>query len=454
LWFIATCQHNKRLFAYFDPPPPRRYNQIIMNSLPPKNPTIALDFLGCKLNQAENQELARRLEAAGYTIVGPGERADIYVLNTCSVTLTADRKSRHLLRQARRRNPAARLIAIGCYAQQSPKELAGIEGVELVLGNEQKMDLLRLLGGVPPAKKTGVPPARYGSGRTRAFLKIQQGCKNFCSYCIVPFLRSKESSVPVEAVLTSLKELLSEGCREVVLTGTEIGNYQDNGTNLETLIKRVLVETAQFTGVRFRLSSLQPHHITPALLALWEDVRLCPHFHLSLQSGSDSVLQRMKRKYTTGGYRKAIGHIRGALPEAGITTDVIVGFPGETDVEFEETVVFCKEMGFSRIHVFPFSPRPGTAAATMTGQVPDALKKERTGRMLDLAKESARQFFQGFLGKTTDVLWEQQSYNIWSGYTGNYIKVYCKSVGDLTNTITQVKLVKLYRDGVWGELKE
>jgi threonylcarbamoyladenosine tRNA methylthiotransferase MtaB len=433
------------------PPPPRRYNQIIMTNIPPRSPTVALDFLGCKLNQAENQELARRLEAAGYTVVSPEDKADIYVLNTCSVTLTADRKSRHLLRQARRRNPAARLVAIGCYAEHAPEDLGAIKGVELVLGNDAKMGLLDLLGHVSNLKAVIQGRGKSRRGRTRAFLKIQEGCKNFCSYCIVPYVRHKEASVSAEAVLTSVKELLSEGCREIVLTGTEIGAYNDDGTNMEDLIKRVLAETAQFTAVRFRLSSLQPHHITPGLLALWKDPRLCPHFHLSLQSGSDPVLKRMKRKYTTADYRRAVELLRAAVPEVAVTTDVIVGFPGKTDAEFEETVAFCKEMRFARIHVFPFSPRPGTAAASMPNQVPDDVKKERTDRMLALAKESARQFHQGFLGKTLEVLWEQQAGGIWSGYTGNYIKVYSKSGADLTNTMTRVKLVKLYREGMWGE---
>jgi threonylcarbamoyladenosine tRNA methylthiotransferase MtaB len=438
------------------PPPPRRYNlDITMDTTPSKSSTVALDFLGCKLNQAENQELARKLEAAGYTIVGPEEKADIYVLNTCSVTLTADRKSRHLLRLARRRNPAARLIAIGCYADHAPKELAGIDGVELVLGNDKKMALPQLLGSAStPKKSPGVVEKGRHGGRTRAFLKIQEGCKNFCAYCIVPYVRHKEASVPADNIIGSIKGFLAGGCREIVLTGTEIGAYNYNGMNLEGLIKRVLAETADVPDApRIRISSLQPRHITPGLVALWNDPRLCPHFHLSLQSGSDAVLTRMKRKYTTADYRRAVGLLRAAVPDVAVTTDVIVGFPGETDAEFTETLDFCKEMQFARIHVFPFSPRPGTAAALMLEQVVDSVKKERSDLMLALAKESAMQFHKGFLGKTMDALWEKQLNNIWSGYTGNYIKVYTKRGGDLTNRLEPVKLVKLYRDGMGGELE-
>jgi threonylcarbamoyladenosine tRNA methylthiotransferase MtaB len=425
-----------------------------MMNTPPNPPTVALDFLGCKLNQAENQELARKLEAASYTIVGPEEKADIYILNTCSVTHIADRKSRHLLRLARRRNPAARLIAIGCYAQRAPKELVNIEGVELVLGNDKKMGLVSLIGNVsiPEASASNRPEKGRQSGRqsvrTRAFLKIQEGCKNFCAYCIVPYVRNKESSVPADDIVELAGELTADSCREIVLTGTEIGAYRHNGIDLEGLIERIITET---TTPRIRISSLQPHQVTPGLVNLWQNPRLCPHFHLSLQSGSAAVLQRMRRKYTAGVFTKAIGLIRAAIPDVAITTDVIAGFPGETEAEFRETLDFCKGMKFARIHVFPFSPRPGTAAAKMPGQIADAVKKARTDEMLALAKENARQFHQGFLGKTLDVLWEQQSNHTWSGYTGNYIKVYTKSAVELTNRLEKVKLVKLYREGVWGE---
>jgi threonylcarbamoyladenosine tRNA methylthiotransferase MtaB len=237
--------------------------------------------------------------------------------------------------------------------------------------------------------------------------------------------------------------------REVVLTGTEIGAYKSNDVNLAGLIKRILAETPL---PRLRLSSLQPHQISPDLVELWRDARLCPHFHLSLQSGSDAVLKRMKRRYSVADYQNAVKLIRDVVPDAAITTDVIVGFPGETDAEFKETLDFCREMQFARIHVFPFSPRPGTAAAAMPQQISDALKKERSNQMLALSKESVKAFQRRFIGKTMDILWEQQTNGIWSGLTGNYIKVYAKNSEDLTNLITPVELVKLYRDGVWGEI--
>jgi threonylcarbamoyladenosine tRNA methylthiotransferase MtaB len=411
-------------------------------------PTVAIESLGCKLNQAEIQQIAGQLAAAGYLIVPPDEKADIYILNTCTVTHVADRKSRHLLSQARRRNPAAQLIAIGCYAEREPGALSRIEGVELVLGNEQKWHLLELL----ETGKTASPPSFFpplSGERTRSFIKVQDGCRSFCAYCIVPLVRSREYSVPADEVLAQLKEKAAAGFKEVVLTGTEIGNYKSGSETLKELLEHILAET---DIPRLRLSSLQPRHIMPGLLALWKNTRLCPHFHLSLQSGSDTVLKRMKRRYQTADYSRVIAAIRESIPDAAITTDIIVGFPGESDTEYKETCDFCRRMKFARMHVFPYSPRPGTAAASMPAQVPEPEKKERSSNMLALARESAQIYHKQLSGKTLDVLWEQQTNGVWSGLTGNYIKVYVKSSADLTNKLLPVKLIKIYRDGVWGEI--
>jgi threonylcarbamoyladenosine tRNA methylthiotransferase MtaB len=417
----------------------------------PERPTVALESLGCKLNQAEIQSLARQLAGAGYKLVSPADKADIYILNTCTVTHVADRKSRHLLRLARRRNPSARLVAIGCYAQRSPHELAGIEGVELVLDNRQKWHLLKLLGDAGSADSPPAAPlsTQEGGRRTRAFIKVQDGCRSFCAYCIVPLVRTREKSEPAERIVAHVKELVEEGCQEVVLTGTEIGRYYCNGTAFSGLLGKVL----SGTGIpRLRLSSLQPPEISAELIGLWQDPRLCPHFHLSLQSGSDTVLERMKRRYTSAEYRSIVEMIRDSIREAAVTTDVIVGFPGETEEEFRETLDFCRQMHFARIHVFPYSPRPGTAAATMPRQVSEKIKKQRSQLMLALAEENAKEFQQGYLGKTLEVLWEKKSGGVWSGLTGNYIRVYTRAAGDLTNRLLPVRLVKSYRDGVWGEV--
>jgi len=417
--------------------------------------SVALDSLGCKLNQAEIEFLARQLTAAGYRLVASADKADIYILNTCTVTHVADRKSRQMLRQARRRNPEARLIAIGCYAERTPQELALIDGINLVLGNEQKPNLLQHLqesicSGRHDFISLDLASPGYDGYRTRTFVKVQDGCNSFCAYCVVPFVRGREKSVPVSQVIAELKQQVASGCKEAVLTGTEIGSYRRNGINLKGLLERILAEA---DVVRLRLSSLQPQEITPEFIELWRDHRLCPHFHLSLQSGSDTVLRRMKRRYTTADYCQAILLIRKNVPDVAITTDVIVGFPGETEKEFQESFDFCRQMEFARIHVFPYSPRQGTEAALMSPQVEARAKRQRSQKMLALARRSSRNFSQQFIDKTMAVLWEKQTEGIWSGLTGNYIKVYVRSDADLTNQLVAVKLGSVWKDGVWGNSK-
>ena len=416
---------------------------------------VALDSLGCKLNQAETEYLVRQFAEAGYQIVSSASKADIYILNTCTVTHIADRKSRHLLRLAHRRNPDAIIVATGCYAERAAQELARIEGVNLVLGNKDKPDLIRLVDGFGYTGSLVAGQVKPTTGddnfRTRAFVKVQDGCNHFCAYCIVPLVRGEEQSLPASEVVAEVKCRVAQGYREVVLTGVRIGSYSDNGVDLKGLLERILVET----GVeRLRMSSLQPQEISPELISLWRDARLCPHLHLCLQSGSDGVLRRMKRRYSTADFKRLVSLIRAAVPEAAITTDVMVGFPGETELEFEESYSFCREMEFARIHVFTYSRRSGTEAAQLPNQISDKVKKERSQRMLALAQESARSFSRQFLGRTVPVLFEQQSNGVWSGLTDNYIKVYTESSEDLTNKLLPVKLVEVYKDGVWGEIYE
>ncbi len=404
---------------------------------------VALDTLGCKLNQAETELLARGLVEAGYELVTDISKADIYILNTCTVTHTADRKARHRLRQAHRRNPTALVVATGCYARRAHQELTRIEGVDLVTGNNEKKHLLRLITDVhhqkntsPPDRGTRTPPSPVL--RTRTFVKVQDGCNTPCSYCIVPLVRGRETSLPASEIINEVGDRVAEGYQEVVLTGIKIGTYRNNGIDLKGLLERILAET---DVNRLRLSSLQPKEISPALLNLWDDDRLCPHFHLSLQSGSDSVLARMKRRYDTTEYEQTAFLIRRSVPDAAITTDIIVGFPGETDDDFEKTYRFCQRMEFARIHVFPFSVRSGTIAAQMPGQIDSRTKRERSDRMITLAEESARNFRQRFSGRMMTVLWEQRTGDyLWSGITGNYIRVFTESKEDLNNRLMPVKL--------------
>ncbi len=413
---------------------------------------VALDTVGCKLNQAETEFLARQLAEAGYRLVSPTDTADIYILNTCTVTHIADRKSRHLLRMAHRRNPEARLIATGCYAQRAPRELAQIDGVDLVLDNEQKPHLSQILeesGWLNRPVLVQPDSGHYSGLRTRAFIKIQDGCNRFCAYCVVPLVRGREKSLPAEHIVAEVKKRIADGYKEAVLTGTEIGAYNHDSIDLRRLLEHILAETDM---ARLRLSSLQPQEISPGFLTLWRDERLCRHFHLSLQSGSDGVLKRMQRRYSTADYQQSVASSRALMPEATITTDIIVGFPGETDEEFEESYDFCRQMEFARIHVFSYSLRQGTQAAQMPEQVKDKVKKQRSQKLLALAGESARNFSRRFIDKTMPVLWEKQSDGIWSGLTDNYIKVYTRSSEDLTNKLLPVKLVEIRKEGVWGEI--
>ncbi|MCK4697775.1 MAG: tRNA (N(6)-L-threonylcarbamoyladenosine(37)-C(2))-methylthiotransferase MtaB [Dehalococcoidia bacterium] len=400
----------------------------------PKN-GVALETLGCKLNQAESESLARQLAERGCRVVPPSDGAAIYILNTCTVTHIADRKSRHLLRLAQRRNPGAFIIAIGCYAERAPRELAQVTGVDMVLGNEEKARLLDVLEeqGLISTSSALLPQMH----RTRSLVKVQEGCNQFCSYCIVPLVRGRERSLPLDEAVAEVRARVERGYREVVLTGTEIGSYRNSP---ELLIQRILIKT----GVeRLRLSSLQPREITAGLLSLWQDSskRLCRHLHLPLQSGSDAVLRRMGRRYSTEDYAQAMARIREAIPDVAITTDVMVGFPGETDEDFAESYRFCQQMAFANIHVFPYSERPCTPATLMPEKIDEPVKKERSKRMLKLARESARRFEEQFLGRTMMVLWEREVYDgVWVGLTDNYIRVVAQSKKPLKNWLIPARL--------------
>ena len=408
--------------------------------------TVALETLGCKLNQAESESMARQLAAAGYRVVQPSDGADVYILNTCTVTHVADRKSRHLLRLARRRNPNALIVAIGCYVERATEELAGVEEVDITLDNEEKAFLVHVLnqaGLMDTALAIDPSPML----RTRSMVKIQEGCNQFCSYCIVPFVRGRERSVSPEQIVDEVEARVAIGYREVVLTGTQIGAYSPG---LELGLRRVLAES---DVARLRISSLQPQDLSPQLITLWDDQRLCRHLHLPLQSGSDRVLERMRRRYSTADYEQAVTMVREAIPDIAITTDIMVGFPGESEEEFEQSYRFCQRMGFANIHVFPYSERPGTAAAQMTDKVPEGVKKERSAVMLGLARESALRFRQQFLGRTMAVLWEQETEEeVWSGLTDNYIRVFTKSSQRLENRLVETSITDWRNGDLWGEL--
>jgi len=411
---------------------------------------VYLERVGCKLNQSEIEALGRAFVKAGHQWVQACEEADLCVVNTCTVTQAADHKSRKLIRRLRRANPTARLIVTGCYAEMCPQEIEAIGGVDLIVGNDDKERLVELLGGV---KRQTSDVKALPLSHTRAFVKIQDGCNNRCTYCIVSLARGRERSRPPREILAEIEALVAAGCKEVVLTGVHIGGYgRDLGTSLGQLVEDVLSKTPV---PRLRLSSIEPWDLEPSILHLWENPRLCRHLHLPLQSGCDATLRRMGRRYTTSQYARLVAMARRLIPDLAVTTDIIVGFPGETAEEFAASLSFVEEMEFARTHVFKYSARPGTPAAEMPHQVPFAEKKRRSEAMLELARESSQRFHRRFLGREMDVLWESQckdDRHAWSGLTDNYIRVTTKNERHLANTITPTRLVGLVEGGMYGEV--
>jgi threonylcarbamoyladenosine tRNA methylthiotransferase MtaB len=421
------------------------------------SPKVSIHTHGCKLNQADSQVLARQFQQAGFTVVRSAAQADVVVLNSCTVTANSDSKARQYLRRARRNNPNALVVATGCYAQRAKDDLSSMEAVSLVLDNRDKPNLVSTIAtklnvvADPSVKNAPVAPW----GRSRAMVKIQEGCDQVCAYCIVPKVRGRERSIPPEEIIAEINGRADSGCREAVLTGTQLGTYGFDlpEIDLPGLLRRVLAGTSID---RLRVSSLQAQEITPELLDLWDDPRLCRHFHIPLQSGSDTILRAMRRRYDTARFADTIELVRERFPDAGITTDVIVGFPGEGVREFAESYSFALSMNFSDMHVFPYSIRPGTSAAYLDKQVAVDQKKERTGEMLELAATAAREFRSGVLGQTRAVLWGpakgKGSVGVWSGLTDNYLKVRTQSSQNLGNVITGAGLTGLDEDWVTGDV--
>ena len=418
--------------------------------------TFAIETHGCKLNQADSLRLAREFVAAGYVRVSADGPADVYVLNSCTVTHVADRKARHALRAARRRNPDALVVATGCYPQRAPDDLTALDEVDLVLGNPDKESLVRRVTDLRGDRLEDWEEEPFmaldgRTTRTRAMVKIQEGCDQVCAYCIVPRVRGRERSVPLDDIVADIARCVGEGYREVVLTGTQLGTYgfEWPEISLTDLVKAVLRRT---DVQRLRVSSLQPQEISGELLELWGDERLCPHFHVPLQSGSDAVLERMRRRYTSEMYQDAVERVRARVEDVSITTDVIVGFPGETEDDFRRTVELCEAVGFSDMHVFPYSPRPGTSAAVYGGQVAPAVKAERVRTLMALASDQSRRFRGRFIGTERPVLWERtvdmSSVEVWSGLTDNYIRAYAPSSEDIANRVTAARLLSVRGDGM------
>ena len=426
----------------------------------PRRPLAAVLTLGCKLNLADSEEIARGLRHAGYDVVDHLCEADAFVVNTCSVTHVADRKSRRLIRSVQRMAPGAAVTVTGCYPQSAGFVAIEELGADLVVGtrDHDKARLVDFLGERADAQRsTVVAPPAPAVGRSylhsRVFVKAQEGCNDVCAFCIVPRTRGREESRSIEQVVSEVDRAVQAGAKEVVITGTQLGAW---GRDLDTPLKphHVIGGILEHTDIaRLRFSSLQPQDITPELLALWEDPRVMPHFHLALQSGSEETLVRMRRRYTARDFIAAAQRIGAAIPGVAITTDVIAGFPGESDDDFEATLALCREVGFARIHAFPYSQRRRTAAALMKGQVPPPVRQVRMARLLAAGEELSLAFRRRFEGAVRPVLWEEErtvdGQSLWFGHSDNYIPVFGEG-NSLGNRIMPVQLGEVYHEGVRG----
>ncbi|MBE7035083.1 MAG: tRNA (N(6)-L-threonylcarbamoyladenosine(37)-C(2))-methylthiotransferase MtaB [Ruminococcaceae bacterium] len=422
--------------------------------------TVAICTLGCKVNQYESEAVLEQFIRLGYQVVDFSEAASVYVVNTCTVTHLSDRKSRQMIRRAKQQNPHSVLIVMGCYAQIEPDAVAAIPGVDLVLGTAERSraaamaeSLMEAAGPLNLVAETACdfePLTIDGSAQehTRAVLKVQDGCNQFCSYCIIPYARGRIRSRSISDTVLEAKRLVAAGFSELVLTGIHLASWgKDSG---EGTLLTLLYALSEIDGLeRIRLGSLEPTLCDDAFVSGAASLpKVCHHFHLSLQSGCDKTLRRMNRKYTAEDYRQAVMRIRALMPDAAITTDVIVGFPQETEAEFAETFRFLEDISLCDVHVFKFSPRKGTPAATMAGQVAPAVKEERSRRLIGQAAKKNEMFARGFLAKEEPVLFEQQVRpGVYEGKTTQYLTVHVASEQDLTGLIKPV-CIRAYQDGV------
>ncbi|MGI6552093.1 MAG: tRNA (N(6)-L-threonylcarbamoyladenosine(37)-C(2))-methylthiotransferase MtaB [Bacillota bacterium] len=416
--------------------------------------------LGCKVNQNETEAMEELFRRAGYEIVDFSQAADVYVIHTCTVTHLGDRKSRQMIRRAIRRNPEAVVVASGCYAQIAPGEILAIPGVDLVIGTKSRAEIVEL---VEQVREKGRPINAVGDisredkfeempifnpGRVRAFMKIQEGCREFCTYCIIPFARGPVRSRLPANILEETARLVEQGYKELVLTGVHTGVYgQDlaEGIDLNWLLQKLI----KVPGLRrIRISSLNPNEFSPALIdTLASSPLICPHLHISLQSGDDEILRRMGRKYSTDQFARLLSELRVKIPDLAVTTDIMVGFPGETREQHQKSLAFVRSQELAGIHVFQYSPRRGTKAAGFPDQVLPAVKEARQREFSQLGQELAHSFASRFLGRTLEVLVEgKDEEGYWEGHTGNYLKVKFSDHGDIRGEIVAVILQEI-RDG-------
>lgn len=423
---------------------------------------IAFYTLGCKANQFETQALERLFAERGHEIVPFDGFADVYVVNTCTVTALSDKKSRNAARRCKKHNPAARLVLCGCYAQVKPQEARALCGADAVIGTPDKSRVVSIVEELAPdgvrdlwheaPPLFDVLPAGGLSGRTRALLKVQDGCRNFCTYCLIPFARGPERSMPFDTAVSEARRLAEEGYREIVLTGIEISAYGRDLPGRPGLISLIEALCQAAPGCRIRLGSLEPRTVTEDFARRCAALpNLCPHFHLSLQSGCDKTLRAMNRHYTAGEYKAACGLLRRYLPGCGLTTDLIVGFPGETREDFEESLRFVTECGLGKVHVFPYSRRQGTRAASMPGQLSQAEKAARSQQAIRVCRALEQKDLEARVGQTYDVLFEQQEDGWFTGHIPEYCLVKARGE-DLHNRVLPVKITGFEEETLIGEV--
>lgn len=408
---------------------------------------IFIETHGCKLNQADTQSISNGFLQKGFLLTENISDADACIINTCTVTHIADRKARNALRKAKSNNPNCLIVATGCYAEWAHEKLNKMPEIDLVIGNSSKAELVNKVINVLGTKNIEINTSSLSIinqiKRTRAMVKIQEGCDQICAYCIVPKVRGRERSVKLIDLINKINQLYLEGYKEVVLTGTQLGSYgfEFTNTNLTKLIQSILEETSI---ERIRLSSVQPQEFSVDLLSLWENERLCPHFHIPLQSGDDYILKKMRRRYTSEEFLNSLQFVRDTIPSASITTDVIVGFPDESEDMFNNTIKTCNDAMFSKIHIFPYSKRPGTSAYYSNNFVDNSIIKERSKLLEEVSSYYQQQYLNQMVGTPLKVLWENtKSFNselYWAGLSDTYSRVYSKSEELLQNTITSINI--------------
>jgi len=424
-----------------------------------KNKRVALHTLGCRLNLSETGSIAQGFKDRGYDIVDFGQPADVVFINTCTVTDAADSTCRNLIRKAHGSSPEGKIVVAGCYAQMEPEKIAGMQGVDLVLGNSEKYKVFDYLDEETENQihvdKSGEffgGATTVADSHTRAFLKIQDGCNYVCAFCIIPFARGRSRTISIKDAVTEAQKLVSNGFKEIVLTGVNIGEYEhSSGEKLHDLVASLLA----IEGLdRFRLSSVEPNTITDELLeVLKSSPKVQDHFHIPLQSGDDDILSGMRRKYSIADYRRIINKIMTAFPNAGIGADMIVGFPGETKAQFENTFNLARELPLTHFHVFPYSKRKNTTAAKLENHIHHAEKKQRVNALLGLGEAKLNLFTEDQVGKKTKVLFERRNkHGLFEGYSSNYIRVQVQTDLDLSNQICEVYLSGLENGKLFGEI--